>query len=217
MYRVPQLVKPPQSRHGKGHSVVYLSSGASWGLENQRVYVKTQIDYYRRPAWRAWRRTPTFMNEYRALTACRKLGLAVPRVVSFRYEGNVAELVVQEVADSVSLDALLSLAHGERRRRVVAHLGYLVGQLHGHGWVHGSLGSPHILVQPQANDRLWLIDLEKARRSRRLIEIDLARFWHRNPCMDAQDKRYFDTSYAQALSDHNGRRFRKIVRRGVDR
>lgn len=204
MFSPDTLVKPPQSRHGRGISIVHLVPGDAWGMPGRRVYVKTQFDYCCRPAFRGWRRTPTFLCEYRALSACTAMGLAVPAVVAYRQEGKVAEIVVQEIAGAVPLNTVMQQFTGARRSRVLAHFGAMVGTMHNHGWVHGALGSPHILVQPDADDRVWLIDFDKALPSKRLIPGDLARLWRRTKHLDADDVACFNTAYNKAMDAKTG-------------
>jgi tRNA A-37 threonylcarbamoyl transferase component Bud32 len=191
------LVKPPQSKRGRGLSMVHLANGAAWGKSGQRVYVKTQRDYDCRPAWRGWRLTPTFVCEHRALQACRLLGLPVPEVVSLRMEEGVAELILGEIEEALSLREFFEYASDERFAAVLNRVGYLVGLLHGAGWIHGALGSAHILIQKHKNDGVWLIDLEKARRTRskRRLQADLDRLWHRQSYLQPHHIEAFMTAY----------------------
>ena len=47
------LVKPAQSRRGKGESVVFKGSGKPWGRDGITVYVKRQSHYHKREIGRA--------------------------------------------------------------------------------------------------------------------------------------------------------------------
>jgi tRNA A-37 threonylcarbamoyl transferase component Bud32 len=113
----------------------------------------------------------------------------------------VAEIVVQEIVDAVPLNTVMQEFTGTRRSRVLERVGSMIGTMHGHGWVHGALGSPHILVQPEADDRVWLIDFDKALHSKRLVPRDLARVWRRTKHLDADDVACFHTAYNKAMSE----------------
>jgi len=194
------LVKAPQSRRGKGLSTVRRTSGAPWGMADQAVYVKTQVDYETRPAWRLWRKTPTFACEYRALQACHQLSLNVPEVVSFRTEERGAELVLAEIADAELLPEFIEHASAERAQHVLYELGRMVARLHDAGWVHGALAGAHCLVQPTADDRVWLIDFEKSRHTHRKSRCgaDLQRFGRRSPYLSERQLDSFREGYASA-------------------
>lgn len=169
-------VKPPQQRRGRGFSVVQRVPGSEWGQACPEVFVKTQRDYWCRPPWRLWRRTPTLRRELRALRALCRIGLAVPRVIDYREDAGGAELVVEGVVGALPLDEALARPEA-RRDRIVANAARAVALLHRSGWIHGALGDEHILVQPALADRVVLIDFEKARRNGALAGRDLARLW----------------------------------------
>lgn len=173
-----RLVKPPQSRHGKGRSTVYLCPGGPWGKPDQQLYVKTQEHYNCRPGWRLWQPTPTFACEARALQACHALGMSVPELVSFRSEGDVTELALGDIADAVPLNKFYMIASAGRLHSVMQELGEMVGVMHRAGWVHRALLPGHVLIQPNAQDKVWLIDFEKTRRAffKRSFESDIERF-----------------------------------------
>ena len=177
------LVKPPQDRHGKGLSMVHHSSGKPWGFGCDGVYVKTQYNYNCRPASRLWRSTPTFACELDALLACEELGLNTPRVLSYRDEDGVTELVLQDISNALTMPYYWAQSCNGRVERVLEKLGRMVGKLHRAGWVHGSIAGGHVLIQPQENDRVWLIDFEKAKHafSERQMKRDLMRFLRRSP------------------------------------
>jgi tRNA A-37 threonylcarbamoyl transferase component Bud32 len=194
------LVKPPQTRQSKGLSMVHLTSGRRWGLGDRRVYVKTQIGYCSRPSWRLWRSTPTFACEDHALSACESLGLNTPRVLSFRSLDGVTELVLEEIPDALPLPKFCARFPPGRVERMMTELGSLVGKLHEGGWTHGSIGGAHVIVQTHADDRVWLIDFEKARPAfleRQLLR-DLARFFRRSPYLSRPAVDAFFTGYRSA-------------------
>jgi len=191
------LVKPPQARRGSGLSEVRLEPGAGWGLPAGRVYVKSQRNYTCRPAWRLWRRTPTLLREYRALQACRRLGINVPQVVHYAQQGLEARLVVAEIEGALPLaDALAQ--PGADRRRILVELGEVLARLHAAGWSHGALYGEHILVRAGRVIEVFLIDFEKARRSRRLAAADLARLLRRSPFLTDSDWRCLLDAYGRA-------------------
>lgn len=175
----PRPVKPAQSRDGKGTSAVFLEPASDWGAGDGQVYVKRQTAYWCRPAWRGFRRTPTLRRELRGLTACRRLGVAVPDVVVYRQEGPHAVLVLEEVTHALPLDRALA-APGADRADIVGNVAGTIGRLHRGGWTHGALYPDHILVRPGPGHEVVLIDLEKARRSRLRRASDLDRFWRHN-------------------------------------
>jgi len=117
------LVKPPQSRRGKGYSVVHRVSGGAWGCDpGEIVYVKTQTGYFCRPAWRAWRLTPTLAREVRCLRACHTLGLAVPEVIAYREFDGAAELVLRSIPGAPCRSAQIPSAQSiPGRRRLEGH------------------------------------------------------------------------------------------------
>jgi len=194
------LVKPPQSRQNKGLSMVHRTSGHRWGLGSRCVYVKTQIGYDSRPSWRLWRSTPTFACEDHALKICEKLGLNTPRVLSFRSLDGVTELVLEEIPDALPLPEFCAQFPASRVERVMTEFGSLVGKLHDAGWTHGSIGGKHVIVQAHADDRVWLIDFEKARPSLldRQLTRDLERFFRRSPYLRETEVENFFTGYRSA-------------------
>lgn len=191
-----KLVKLPQHRRG-GTSAVYLEPGGPWGLEEQRVYVKRQSNYYCRPPWRCFLATPTLRREVRALRAWRRLGIPVPVLVSYRQEGLNAELALAEVVGALPLAEAFADPCADRLR-IIVNLATHLGRLHRAGWTHGSLRSEHILVLPSDSTVVFL-DLEKARRSRRLRERDLARFWRSADFLRSEERVTFQSWYEAAL------------------
>ena len=188
-----RLVKAPQ-HHGAGVSCVYVDDRSHWDGRPGRVYVKRQSNYTCRPLWRAFRRTPTLAREHRALTALLELDLNVPQIVSYRQAGLAAELVIAEIEGGVPLGEALDLPDADRGL-ILTNVARLIRALHATGWTHGALNAEHIYVQPARQFTAALIDLEKARRGRRLIAADLARIWRRNPALTAADRELFESVY----------------------
>ena len=191
------LVKPPQSRRTRGRSSVHIESGSAWGIEECRVYVKRSTDYICRPPWRGFRATPTLLRERRALVAWRKLKIGTPEIVAYRQEGLNAVLVVREVPGTRSLQEALEMP-GADRNQIVTNLAGALARLHRAGWAHGALYSPHILVRPEEGYAVIFIDLEKAKRSRRLRRKDLNRFWRHNRYFTALEVALFEAEYRAA-------------------
>jgi len=191
------LVKPPQARRGSGLSEVRLECGAEWGWPAGRVYVKSQHNYTCRPAWRLWRRTPTLLREYRALQACSRLGIKVPLVLDYAQRGLEARLVLAEIDGAVALPEALARPDADRPR-ILLELGQVLARLHAAGWAHGALYGDHILVRSGATIEVFLIDFEKARRSRRLAAADLARLLRRSPFLTDADRRCLLDAYRRA-------------------
>lgn len=188
-----KLVKPVQHR-GDGASCVYLDHREHWDGGRGNVYVKRQHNYTCRPLWRGFLRTPTLAREHRALLAMQQIGVSAPEVVSYRQEGLAAELVIAEISGGLPLDAALAQPEGDRTR-ILTSVARLIRRLHTAGWTHGALNCEHIFVVPGDGFSAALIDFEKARRNRRLIDADLARIWRRNPALTSQDRRLFEAIY----------------------
>ncbi len=187
-----------QSRRGRGSSSVWLDTAEPWGGDPEtRAYIKQQNDYCCRPAWRAWRRTPLLLREYRALEACRALGLKVPRVLHFETSGVVASMILEEVCNAEPLDhALQASAH--TRALILSQVGEYLGRLHHAGWYHGALYAHHMLIGRAAGHELCLIDFEKARRSRHRQREDLQRFWRHNAYLSTADRQFIEQAYARS-------------------
>lgn len=196
-------VKAPQQRRGRGFSVVFRAPGRLWRAPCREVFVKTQRDYFCHPAYRLWLPTPTLAREVRALRACRAFGLDVPAVVFYREVSGTAELVTEAVDDALELDQALARREADRAL-IIGNCAHSIARLHRHGWVHGALGSEHVLVQPHARERVWLIDFEKARRARPLArrsmaDRDLRRLWRHVTNVTTAEIALFDECYRRAL------------------
>lgn len=179
--------------------MVFRAPGCLWRAGSREVFVKTQRDYVCHPAYRLWLPTPTLAREVRALRACRAFGLDVPAVVFYREADGVAELVVEAIDGAVNLDDALTLPSADRER-IIGNCAHSVALMHRNGWVHGALGSEHILVQPCANERVWLIDFEKARRSRLRPRRDLERLWRHVANLTPVETALFVECYRRTLA-----------------
>lgn len=187
-------IKPPQSRRGRGFSVVHIEPGPAWGLSGGRVYVKRQEGYWCRPAWRLFRKTPTLRRELRGLFACMRLGVDVPGVVHYEDDGKRATLVLTEVAEALPLDQALARP-GADRAAILRSVADAIARLHAGGWSHGALGGPHILVREGAAAPVVLIDLEKARFSPLQRRQDLNRLIRRCRFLGPDDARALIAQY----------------------
>lgn len=194
-----ELVKPPQTRGGRGRSEVYLEPGERWGLAGGHVYVKRQEKYFCRPIWRFFRRTPTLRRELRALEACHRLSIPVPDVIRYEERGGKAQLVTAEVADSQPLGEALA-ADGDTRRMILRRVARALARLHRSGWYHGALYPDHILVGRTHPRTVTLIDLEKARRNRHRRDEDLQRLLrYLEPGLTNGERGEFQYAYQNAL------------------
>jgi len=190
------LLKEPNVR-GTGTSTVHTSAGTSWPeIGNNAVVTKVQSEYFCRPLWNWGRRTPLVRREHRALLACRAAGVHVPLVVDYRETPAGAELVTTLIPDALNLEVALERYPAERSRILYA-VGCEIGKLHRARWTHGALYGAHILVCPEYDFRVYLIDLEKGRRSLRARR-DLARFQRHNAYLTEQDWVSFRQGYRLA-------------------
>jgi tRNA A-37 threonylcarbamoyl transferase component Bud32 len=190
------LLKEPNVR-GQGTSTIRRDSGDRWpeiGVTD--VIVKIQNGYYCRPLWNFCRRTPLAGRERRALLGCRAAGVHVPLVIDYRPFDDGAELVTTAIPDALHLDVALERYPAERAN-ILYSAGSEVGKMHRARWTHGALYREHFLVCPEFDFRVYLVDLEKGRRSMRAGR-DLARFERRNPYLRAQDQIDFRRGYELA-------------------
>ncbi len=154
------------NRRGNGTSRVGLADTSAWpelGITG-RVYVKCQKAFFCRPAWNAFRRTPTLRREVRFIAQAGALGVNVPEVVLYREASDDrALLVLREIDGVVDLEnSLLSLG-AEERRDLFENIGKTLAKLHSARLMHGAVYPKHVLVEVGSR-RVWLIDLEKTRR-----------------------------------------------------
>jgi tRNA A-37 threonylcarbamoyl transferase component Bud32 len=187
-------VKPPQSRRGRGFSVVHIEPGPAWGLSGGRVYVKRQEAYWCRPVWRLFRRTPTLRRELRGLLACMRLGVDVPGVVHYEDDGTRATLVLTEVAEALPLDQALARPDADRAA-ILRSVADAIARLHAGGWSHGALYAAHILVRAGAPHPVVFIDLEKASFSPLQRRQDLNRLIRRSRFLGPDDARTLIDQY----------------------
>ncbi len=187
------LVKPPQSHRGKGESAVFKGSGKLWGRNAETVYVKRQRNYLRRAAWRLFLLTPLLRCEKRALVACKRLGISVPNIVSYKEEGNQIELVLSEIKDALPLSVAIETM-GAQRKVLVQNVGRMFSQLHRGQWVHGSLIDEHILVR-KSDLSVHLIDFEKATFGIVRKQRDLDRFFRQARYLSDVEKQLLIDAY----------------------
>ncbi|MEQ8860534.1 MAG: lipopolysaccharide kinase InaA family protein [Pseudomonadales bacterium] len=190
------LVKPAQRRGRDGLSTICIEPAQAWNAGEGRVYVKRQQAYWCRPPWRLYRRTPMLRRELRGLEACRRHGIGVPRVVTYRERGSLSELVLEEVQSATPFDEALAAA--PERDLVVREVAAAIGRLHGGGWTHGALYPAHILVGAPPDHAVTLIDLEKARHNPLRRHADLARFWRYCPPLTGIERALFERHYRRA-------------------
>jgi tRNA A-37 threonylcarbamoyl transferase component Bud32 len=195
------LLKEPNVR-GRGTSTVRRGAGDAWPQTGgSEVVSKVQTDYYCRPLWNWGRRTPLVARERRALLGCRKAGVHVPRVVEYREVTRGAELITTFIPNALNLD-IAAERFPAQRAKMFGNAGVEIGKLHRARWTHGALYSTHILVCPQSAFRVYLIDLEKGRRSLRVAR-DLVRFERHNRYLTEQDWADFRQGYDLGRSGLN--------------
>jgi tRNA A-37 threonylcarbamoyl transferase component Bud32 len=156
----------PPNRRGDGFSVVCVVEAAAWPElgAHGRLYVKRQQAFFCRPAWNAFRRTPTLRRELRFIARARALGIAAPIVV--RYEegsGDRAVLVLGEIPCAQDLEHALASASAADRSDTLKNVGEMLAKLHCARVLHGAVYPKHVLIT-RAAPYTWLIDFEKARR-----------------------------------------------------
>ncbi len=189
-----ELVKPPQSRRGKGWSVVYKQSGKAYDCERP-VYIKRQSGYSTRVWWRAFRLTPRLVCEHRALRFCKQIDVASPEVVSFTDTPEMTELILEDVGPAKELNDYLSECDALDKQDVISQAAALIARLHAHRWVHGALGDEHILVRDSG--QVVLIDFEKAHWNPLRIKRDLDRLWRHTSGLNDEDRLLFMQHYRQ--------------------
>jgi tRNA A-37 threonylcarbamoyl transferase component Bud32 len=191
-----QLLKEPNTR-GDGISTVRRIGGEEWPeIGASQVVSKIQCGYYCRPIWNLCRRTPLVARERRALLGARNAGVRVPLVLDYRRTPAGSELITTLISDALPLDQAVA-QFPEQRKEILRLVGREIGKLHRARWTHGALYADHILVTPQAGFRVYLVDLEKGRRSLRAGR-DLDRFLRHNSYLNAEDLVIFRSSYAAA-------------------
>ena len=194
-----QLLKEPNVR-GEGWSkAAVVSPAPSQNLSTSRVVVKTQHQYFCRPLWNAFRKTPLVRREFRAINALVQKGVAVPLVISYEESDEEACLVTTFVENSQALDAALT-APDAKRGPVVTSVAQAIARLHRAGWTHGALYPDHLLVVNASSEPVtYLIDLEKARKWGS-VKRDMKRFSRYRTLFTESEQKLFDTEYAKELA-----------------
>ena len=128
--------------------------GRSWRTTG-RVYVKRQRAFFCRPAWNAFRRTPTLRREARFISQARALGVNVPDVVLYQ-EGSDdrALLVLREIDGAVDLEKSLLSLDARERRELFENIGKMLAKLHSARLLHGAVYPKHVLVEVGSPPRL---------------------------------------------------------------
>jgi len=183
----------PPNRRGDGTSEVGVVDPAAWPDlgAHPRLYVKRQRAFYCRPAWNAFRRTPTLRRELRFIRRARSLGVAVPDVV--HYDEGASEralLILAEIPGVQDLALAVAGALPRERNTVFENVGKMLAKLHCAGILHGAIYPKHVLVEFAAPHMVWLIDFEKARRVMSPLKAatrDLARLLRHAPFVTAAD------------------------------
>ena len=142
-------------------------------LGQRRVHVKR---YLRPGSFVRHSRRKRPSQARNAWGAARRLlaaGVPVPRPLAFVERGlslspRESALVTEDVPDSQNLRELLDRPDLPSRRRVIALTAECVAQFHLAGYYHGDLKIKSILVQNpySPSPKLWMLDLEQARRLR---------------------------------------------------
>ncbi len=183
----------PPNRRGEGTSSAGIVEAGEWPDlgPHGRLYVKRQQAFFCRPAWNAFRSTPTLRREVRYLERARALGVSVPTVVRYE-EGSEgrAVLVLAEIAGVTDLQRAVEGAPDPARDQIFENTGKMLVKLHAARILHGAVYPKHVLVEAAAPHRVWLIDFEKARDvvSRfRAADRDLDRLLRHSPFMKSAD------------------------------
>jgi len=199
------------NRRGNGTSRVGVADTSTWpelGISG-RVYVKRQQAFFCRPAWNAFRRTPTLRRETRFIARARALGVNVPDVVLYQ-EGSDdrAILVLREIDGAVDLEKSLLSLDAIDRCELFKNIGKTLAKLHSARLVHGAVYPKHVLVEV-CSCRVWLIDLEKTRcvlsRSSAATR-DIARLVRHAPFMT-------DPDLEALVSGYDARAFPRLLER----
>src|SRR5512144_353406 len=183
----------PPNRRGEGTSSAGIVEAGEWPelAPRGRLYVKRQQAFFCRPAWNAFRSTPTLRREVRYLERARALGVSVPMVV--RYEEGPdgrAVLILAELTGVTDLQRSVEGALDSARTLIFENVGKMLVKLHSARVLHGAVYPKHVLVETAAPHRVWLIDFEKARNvaSRfRAADRDLDRLLRHSPFMTNVD------------------------------
>ena len=194
LWNLPARSLDAPNRRGAGTSSVAVVDAAAWplGATSGRVFLKRQRAFFCRPAWNAFRRTPTLRREVRFLARARAIGVDAPAVAYYGEVGDRAILAVHEVAGAVDFERALADAHGDTRDEIVRSVGATLARLHAARIVHGALYPKHILVGTADARRVALIDFEKGRlalTAARASARDLDRLARHAPFLSERDWR----------------------------
>jgi tRNA A-37 threonylcarbamoyl transferase component Bud32 len=192
LWNLPARALDAPNRRGTGTSTVALVEADGWPLAatTGRVYLKRQQAFFCRPAWNAFRRTPTLRRERRFLERARAIGLDVPRIVYYGEARDRAILAVEAVDATVDFEQALARANDAERARIVERVGDALATLHAARIRHGALYPKHILVGSGEPPRVVLIDFEKGRGTwgrRRAAAVDLDRLARHAPFLTGGD------------------------------
>lgn len=187
-------LKPPNIR-GPGWSKVVTTSPSSFqNLSTRSVVVKTQYEYYCRPIWNAFRKTPLIHREMRALLALMRAGVAVPAVLAYEETPGQSSLTTTFIDNAASFDAAL-IAPGADRLRIIGSVARAIAHLHNTRWTHGALYPGHLLVvNANTEPTVYFVDLEKAKKWGS-VSRDLRRFARYCPPFKDDEQTVFDSEY----------------------
>jgi tRNA A-37 threonylcarbamoyl transferase component Bud32 len=202
----------PPNRRGEGTSSAGIVEAAEWPEfgPHGRLYVKRQRAFFCRPAWNAFRSTPTLRREVRYLERARTLGLSVPTIVRYAEgSGGRAVLVLAEITGVTNLQQATEGAPASVRALIFENTGKMLVKLHAARVLHGAVYPKHVLVETAPPHRVWLIDFEKARgvmSPLRAAVPDLDRLVRHSPFMTNADAE-------SLLAAYDGRRFERLHKR----
>ena len=192
LWNLPARSLEVPNRRGAGTSSVAVVDAGAWplGATSGRVFLKRQRAFFCRPAWNAFRRTPTARREVRFLARARAIGVDAPTVAYYGEVGDRAILAVDEISGAVDFERVLAGASGETRDAIIRSVGAALATLHAARIVHGALYPKHILVGAGDPRRVALIDFEKGRvalTAARASARDLDRLARHAPFLSAHD------------------------------
>lgn len=213
---VATLIDDPNIRYGGESNVYRVMLNDSQGRECT-LYVKCQLDQWRRTWRRPLHGEPTVCAEFRALQWCLAKGIPVARPLFFD-SGEGPDGRRYTVLVSLGLDGFDSLADCDiaaldavRRQRLMADVAETLAFMHGCRYLHRNLYPKHVFVawRPALGRfDVRFIDLEKARpviRQRACFR-DLETLARRTMGVDIRDQLRFLRHYlGQARLDGKGK------------
>lgn len=191
----------PPNRRGKGTSCVGIVEAGEWPEfgPHLRLYVKRQQAFFCRPAWNAFRSTPTLRREVRYLQRARVLGVSVPTIVRYEESSNDrAVLILEAVTGVTDLEQATEGTAESKRSMIYENVGKTLAKLHCARVLHGAVYPKHVLIETAAAHRVWLIDFEKARNVPSRITAarrDIARLLRHAPFMTDGDLAALTSAY----------------------